>query len=173
MSEDMLNDEVLPASLQDGEPLISQDLIDKYHVAKEDQSAEPELEAIDEVAVEAEVEDTVFIEEPAIEEAPVINNVIGSPKADKEEKPKNPSIKAVSDGVIGSSSANKKDKVKKATTEEVEKVAVFSTRNVTWNGVGKVYRGYNIVTKDEADQWLKRDHIRLATPEEVAKEFGK
>jgi hypothetical protein len=39
--------------------------------------------------------------------------------------------------------------------------------------VGKVYRGYNIVEKDAADKWLTRSHIRMATPEEVAKEFGK
>jgi hypothetical protein len=39
--------------------------------------------------------------------------------------------------------------------------------------VGKVYRGYNIVTKEQADKWLTRDHIRLATPEEVAQEFGR
>lgn len=53
-----------------------------------------------------------------------------------------------------------------------DKVAVHSTRNVTWNGVGKVYTGYNIVTQEQADKWLTRDHIRLATPQEVAKEFG-
>jgi hypothetical protein len=39
--------------------------------------------------------------------------------------------------------------------------------------VGKVYRGYNIVEKDAAEKWLTRSHIRTATPEEVAKEFGK
>jgi hypothetical protein len=32
-------------------------------------------------------------------------------------------------------------------------------------------QGYNIVTKEQADKWLTRDHTRLATPEEVAKEF--
>jgi hypothetical protein len=52
-------------------------------------------------------------------------------------------------------------------------VALFSTKNVTWSEVGKVYRGYNIVEKDAAEKWLTRSHIRIATPEEVAKEFGK
>ncbi len=55
----------------------------------------------------------------------------------------------------------------------VEKIAVFSTKNITVPGLGKVYRGYNIVTKDAADQWITKSYIRLATPEEVAKEFGK
>lgn len=54
-----------------------------------------------------------------------------------------------------------------------DKVAVYSTRNVTWTGVGKVYTGYNIVTPEAAEKWLERNHIRMATPEQVAKEFGK
>lgn len=63
---------------------------------------------------------------------------------------------------------------KKAKPEEDSEkiIAVFSTKNVTWNGVGKVNRGYNIVTQEEADQWATRSHIRIATPQEVAKEYG-
>jgi len=63
---------------------------------------------------------------------------------------------------------------KKAKPEEDSEkiIAVFSTKNVTWNGVGKVNRGYNIVTQEEADQWATRSHIRVATPQEVAKEYG-
>jgi len=53
-----------------------------------------------------------------------------------------------------------------------ETVALHSTKNVVWEGVGKVEKGYNIVKKSEADRWLTRDHIRLATPEEVAREYG-
>jgi hypothetical protein len=52
-------------------------------------------------------------------------------------------------------------------------VAIHSTKNVSWSGVGKVYRGYNIVTPEQSEKWLTRNHIRLATPEEVAKEFGR
>ena len=56
--------------------------------------------------------------------------------------------------------------------QEYDKVAIYSSRNVSWQGVGKVSKGYNIMTKDKAEQWLTRDHIRIATPEEVAKEYG-
>lgn len=77
-------------------------------------------------------------------------------------------------GAIGVSKTAKQDKKKdvpkKAKTDKT--VAIHSTRNVTWNGVGKVYRGYNIVSQEIADKWLTRDHIRLATPQEVAKEYG-
>lgn len=56
--------------------------------------------------------------------------------------------------------------------DNYDKVAVYSSRNVSWQGVGKVFKGYNIMTKDKAEKWLERDHTRLASPEEVAKEYG-
>lgn len=85
------------------------------------------------------------------------------------------SLGPVGDGAIGATTAPrlpKKSNAEKASKKK-ETVALHSTKNVTWNGVGKVYRGYNIVDKEAADKWLTRDHIRIATPEEVAKEFGK
>lgn len=54
-----------------------------------------------------------------------------------------------------------------------EKVAIYSSKNVSWPGVGNVLKGYNIVTKSASEKWLQRDHIRIATPEEVARSFGK
>jgi purine nucleoside phosphorylase len=82
---------------------------------------------------------------------------------------------SVAEGVIGATTAPKAPERKKSAkaAEVKETVALFSTKNVTWPGVGKVYRGYNIVEKDAATQWLTRSHIKPATPEEVAKEFGK
>jgi len=62
---------------------------------------------------------------------------------------------------------------KTSAKKKADKVAIYSERNVSWTEVGKVYRGYNIVTQAQADKWLTRSHCRLATPEEVAKEFGK
>lgn len=59
-----------------------------------------------------------------------------------------------------------KKKIKKDT------VAIHSTKNVLWPGIGEVTRGYNIVTQEVAEKWLTRSHIRSATPEEVAREFG-
>jgi len=61
-------------------------------------------------------------------------------------------------------------KVEKKPTEKT--VALLSTRNVSWNGVGKVEIGYNIVTEEQAEKWLTRNHITLATPEDVAKGYG-
>lgn len=85
------------------------------------------------------------------------------------------SLGPVGDGAIGATTAPrlpKKSTGAKASKKK-ETVALHSTKNVTWNGVGKVYRGYNIVDQETANKWLTRDHIRIATPEEVAREFGK
>jgi hypothetical protein len=86
----------------------------------------------------------------------------------------NPNVSVVSndDNVIGSGSADKKEAASPKEVKEKDKVAVYSTRNVNWSGVGQVSKGYNIVTKQAADKWATRDHIRIATPEEVAGEYG-
>jgi hypothetical protein len=101
------------------------------------------------------------------------NNVIGSSRTNVNGKKKTGSVGITNNGAIGSKKAESqkvvledKPKVKK------DSVAIYSTRNVEWPGVGKVSKGYNIVTPAEAEQWKARNHIRVATPEEVAKEFG-
>jgi len=82
-------------------------------------------------------------------------------------------------GAIGVESVSIKPKKvassegKSVAKKKKETVAIYSNRNVSWSAVGKVYRGYNIVTQEQADKWLTRSHCRLATPEEVAQEFGK
>lgn len=63
------------------------------------------------------------------------------------------------------------------TTEKKEKViketvAVYSPKNIYWSGVGKVLKGYNIVEKHNAEKWLTKPGMRIADPEEVAKEYG-
>ena len=132
--------------------------------------AAEELTATEELAADLGIEAT--IEE--VKEETQAEGVISAPEPAESVK-KVPAIAPVADGVIGSASAsvtkaNKKPKAVEG--KEVEKVAVYSSKNVTWTGVGKVYVGFNIVTKDQADKWLTRNHTRLATPDEVAKEFG-
>jgi hypothetical protein len=98
------------------------------------------------------------------------NDVISS---DKIATSPNVSVVSNEDNVINSGSANKKEMVRPKTAKEKETVAIYSTRNVTWSEVGQVSKGYNIVTKQAADKWATRDHVRIATPEEVARDFGK
>lgn len=55
----------------------------------------------------------------------------------------------------------------------VEKVAVYSSKNLFKYGVGKLLVGYNIVTKDASDFWLTHEAVRIATPEEVAQAYNR
>lgn len=98
------------------------------------------------------------------------NDVISS---DKMATSPNLSVTSNEENVIGSTSAEKKEAAKPKAFESKDTVAIYSTRNVNWSGVGQVSKGYNIVTKQAADKWTTRDHIRIATPEEVARDFGK
>lgn len=54
-----------------------------------------------------------------------------------------------------------------------EKVAVYSLRNLNWNGVGALVKGYNIVTKEDAEKWITNKSVRTATPDEVKRAYGK
>lgn len=99
------------------------------------------------------------------------DNLIKPTRSKKE----GPGMAPVADGVIGSTrvtTAKPKPQVtNQDANSDAEKVAIYSSRNVFWEGVGTVNRGYNIMTQAKANKWLTRDHVRLATPEEVAKEY--
>ena len=66
--------------------------------------------------------------------------------------------------------AIEKPQAKKA---KEDKVALFSGTNIFWNGVGELVKGYNIVTKEVSEKWLTHKLVRIATPQEVAKHYGK
>ena len=139
----------------------------------------------EEAVVEAPVvENTPVVEapaEPVKEEAPVEEPKAEEPKpadvittpayAGSEEVP---ALGAVANGAIGATSAPRAPRKAAAPKPEKSKdtVAIRSTKNVTWTGVGKVSKGINIVSKEDSVQWLTRDHITLVEPEQVAKEFG-
>lgn len=93
-----------------------------------------------------------------------------------EPKTEKTVVEAVEDNVVGTSVKTPKTAKPRSKSVEVpgrkDKVAIHSSKNVTWSSVGTVYIGYNIVTPEAAEKWLERKHIRMATPEEVAKEFG-
>lgn len=67
---------------------------------------------------------------------------------------------------------DEEDKAKKVDSPK-EKIAVYSSRNIHWNGVGSLEKGYNIITKEASVKWLTHKSVREATPQEVAKHYGK
>lgn len=76
--------------------------------------------------------------------------------------------------VIASWIPKEESKAESKTEKPVnEKVALFSERNIFWSGVGEIVKGYNIVTKEVSEKWLTTNKVRIATPQEVAKHYGK
>ena len=187
MSEENTND-IIPAVLEEGEAVIPAEKVEEFKALVEEV-----LQAPEEVAEEAPV-----AEEPVVEDAPhtkveelaaelnlepkvsVVEevedkNVISS-ASQKKAKPSDlaAGLTDVAGGVIGTGTVKRKPAVKQTPKKDSEdKVALNSTRNVSWVGVGKVLKGINIVTKDQAEKWLTRDHITVVKPEDVAKEFGR
>jgi hypothetical protein len=78
------------------------------------------------------------------------------------------------DGVVVSGGAERRSNpVKEDKKEDKSKVAVHSSKNLHWQGIGKLKPGYNILSKEDSDKWLTNKNVRLATPEEVATYYGK
>lgn len=116
---------------------------------------------------EISASDEVF----SIDETDTTSALTKNPKQSKTKE----AIGAIPSGAIGikkTEAITKKVKEDSPKKTKSETVAIHSTKNVSWPEIGKVLRGYNIVEKEIADKWLTRKHIRLATPEEVAREFG-
>jgi len=133
---------------------------------------------VEEVVEDKPVEVAPVVEEAVVEDKPVaeeevITNVQGKGKPSAGK----PALAPVENGAIGTGTAKpvvKQAAPKKVAAEDKEEtVALHSTKNVVWQGVGKVNRGVNIVSKTAAEQWTTRSHITVLTPEQVAKEFNK
>lgn len=151
MSEENKNEDVAPVAAENNDAVVSEEstidhtpLIEKYEEAVAEQQAK--LDAPENV----------------------ISSGAGSAPAAEEVAVQ--AMTAVENGVIGTGTVIKKAKASSKKQEtKPEKVAIFSTKNVSWSSVGKVYRGYNLVTPEQAEKWLTRNHIRTVTPEELAK----
>ena len=82
-----------------------------------------------------------------------------------EDKPK--STKKTTSKTITSKTAPKKEDPKPQPT------AVYSEGKLVHPALGRLDKGYNIVTPDQADEWMKiSTKVRMATPEEVAIAYG-
>ena len=121
-----------------------------------------------ETVEEAPVVEAPVVEAPAeVEEAPAA--VVEAPAAEEPVQ----SLGFTKTGAIGSMAADGPQRTIEPESQNRDKVAIYSTKNVRWEEAnGAVYKGVNIVTQDQADKWLTRSHVRLATPEEVQKVLG-
>lgn len=135
------------AMLQEGESVISEESAEAFSTVKDKIKGMPEADD---------------------------NNVIGSSRTNATGGKKKAVIGSVNNGAIGTTKIDTKKSVTQSLDPEdkEEMVAVFSSKNVLWQDVGSISKGYNIFSKSEAEKWLTRGHVRLATPEEVAQEYG-
>ena len=78
------------------------------------------------------------------------------------------------DGIMGSTITEDAVERINTNTETVilNKIAVFSTRNLYTENFGKLKVGYNIISNTHSDFWLSQRGVRLATPQEVAEAFA-
>ena len=136
------------AKLADGEAVINEEMAKKYKEAVKKQQAK-----LDETAED--------------------KGVITAPNKPGAGGKKKSSLGGTADNeVIGSAGAERPAKATPKAGSKKATVALYSDRNVYWTGVGRIEKGYNIVPKDQAAKWLTRNHVREATPEEVASEYG-
>ena len=115
--------------------------------------------------------------EATISEAPEADepNIIGSASAGRKAEKKISALGTDDNGVFSSgkkTATPKKTSKPKTANPKNETVAIYSERNVNWRDVGKISKGYNVVSVEAAKSWLTRSYIREATPEEIAREFG-
>jgi len=97
----------------------------------------------------------------------------------KETTPKiNKSVPTLghnSNGVIGSTTTAETVVQNVASDTQsipLNKVAIFSSRNLYADGYGNLNVGYNIVGNKTSAFWLSQKGVRLVEPEELAEAFG-
>ena len=137
------------AMLQDGESLITSESVEA--IAESLSSVKDKIKGMPETSDEG---------------------VIGSSRTTATGGKKKSAIGQLDSGAVGVKKIEAQENKKPKPLVKKDMVACFSTKNVSWQGVGSISKGYNIFSKAEADKWLTRGHVRLAKPEEVAEEYG-
>jgi hypothetical protein len=92
----------------------------------------------------------------------------------KEKRVPKAATKSDENGVVTTATADqfKNKSFDKKTSVNDSKVAIYSEKNMAWMSIGRIVKGYNIVTKEASEKWITRKGVRKATPEEVANHYG-
>ena len=92
----------------------------------------------------------------------------------KEKRSPKSATKSDDNGVVTTATADqfKNKSFDKNANIDDSKVAIHSEKNMAWMSVGRIVKGYNIVTKEASEKWITRKGVRKATPEEVANHYG-
>lgn len=132
-------------------------------------SVENTVESISENIMNSEIIEV--IEEPVVTIAHE-ESLIASPEPEVAIAPA-PFLGTTDNGAIGSMSANKKTATKKKVARNDNKAYLMSERALFINGVGRLWKGFNVVPKKYEDKWLSHSGVRMATTEEIDKEYGR
>lgn len=101
------------------------------------------------------------------------SSVIGSSTIVTEKRVPKSSTKSDESSVVTTTTADTfKDKVFEKNKLTSTKVAIYSEKNMHWVSVGRIHKGYNIVSEEASEKWLGRKGIRKATPQELATHYG-
>lgn len=130
-------------------------------------------EAITE-AVEEKIEELLVPEtdDQKVEELSEPEEVVMSKDPEVVLEPM-PFLGTTTNGAIGSMSADKKSSPKKKIVRNVENSYVISERSLFINGVGRLWKGFNVIPKKYEEKWLSLSGVRKATKEEIDKEYGR
>lgn len=107
---------------------------------------------------DVESEKTEELNEANVTEEPAVEKI-------KAEEPKQEKTKKV---------AKKEEaKAESKVEDDTQEVALHAEANLFKFGLGELKKGYNIVNKKDAEFWLKHRKVRIATPRELARYYGK
>ena len=92
----------------------------------------------------------------------------------KQKRVPKSATKSDENGVVTTATADqfKSKSFDKKPNVNDSKVAIYSEKNMAWMSIGRIVKGYNIVTKEASEKWITRKGVRKATPEEVANHYG-
>lgn len=92
----------------------------------------------------------------------------------KEKRSPKAATKSDENGIVTTATADqfKNKSFDKNANINDSKLAIYSEKNMAWMSVGRIVKGYNIVTKEASEKWITRKGVRKATPEEVANHYG-
>jgi hypothetical protein len=111
--------------------------------------------------------------EAEVVEAPAQEQIIIKSKETVKRTPQSSSATNENNSIISRGAERMVVKKETMPKEEVDKVAIYSEKNMRWGLLGTLSMGYNIVNKEEAEKWLTLKAVREATPQEVATHYGK
>lgn len=136
----------------------------------ENKTIENKITAVENIANNIDI----IVDSASIQEAKEEDNINVIKGSARTKRNPVSNIENKDDGVFRSKAADKAfNKLIDTEKRQPEKVALWSNKNIRWEEVGTLKKGYNIVHKEASKRWLTKEGIRTATPDEIATYYDK